>query len=248
MNWSLNYGMPTFVVPAATVGVGGVFIPNENTVITALLTSGTECVDSDCFKDLDDQGRTIIGSIAHQYNRNGLPGGVTGQAAYLFDQDFTELNSLAFDFGNGFDQGTEDESWLVGGSFWQYMSVKGQQPTGPLNLTNKVPDLRGWGIFGRLYFADKKTNPWKTSAAAGVGGRGLFDSRPDDLFGAGLFYNDLSKTVFQDKVDDPWGAEVFYNLEITPAVRFSTNLQYLRASNKSVDDTTLLSARLQVRF
>lgn len=77
---------------------------------------------------------------------------------------------------------------------------------------------------------------------------GLFDSRPDDFFGVGVFDNELSKTVFQDKVDDPWGAEVFCKFEITPAILFSSNLQYLSASNKRVYGATLLPEKLQVEF
>lgn len=257
MNWSLSYGTPTLVIPASTLGVGTVIIPNENTFITALLTSGTECVDSNCFDDLDDQGKVAVGSVAYQYNMNGLPGGVTGQAAYLLDQDFAELDSLSFSFREalkggsisaGFDRGTKDSSWLVGGSFWQYVSVKGAKPQGPLNLTNRIPDLKGWGVFGRLYFADKDTNPWKTSVALGVGGRGIFESRPDDLFGIGYYYNDQSKTLFDEKIDDGQGAEAFYNFAITPAIRLSANLQYIKPVNPRVDDTTLLSARLQFKF
>ncbi|MGD9293407.1 MAG: carbohydrate porin [Roseobacter sp.] len=256
-NWSLNYGMPTLIVPSSTVGLGAIFLPSENTTITALLTSGTECVDSNCFDDLDDQGKIATASIAHQYNLNGKPGGLNGQAVYLFDNDFLELNSLSFNLRDairggslreGFDFGGKDTSWIVGGSFWQYLSVKGAAPQGPLNLTNKVPDLRGWGVFGRLYFADKDTNPWKTTVAVGLGGRGLFDSRPDDLFGVGYYYNDQSKTLFEPGVDDGQGAEVFYNFAITPAARFTTSAQWIKAVSPTVDNTTLVSARLQVTF
>ena len=255
-NWSLSYGTPTLAVPASTIGLGGIFLPNENTTITALLTSGTECVDSNCFDDLDDAGKAAIGSIAHQYTMGGKPGGVTGQAVYMFDKDFTELDSLSFNLrdairggsiNQGFDFGTEDDSWIVGGSVWQYLSVK-DTVKGPLNLTNRVPDLRGWGVFGRLYFADEDTNPWKTSVAFGAGGKGIFDSRPEDLFGVGYYYNDQSDTLFKDRIDDGQGAEVFYNFAITPSIRFSTNLQWIKSVEPTIDDTTLLSARLQVTF
>ena len=258
MNWSLNYGTPTLAVPASTLGVGAIYIPNENTLVTALLTSATECVNNNCFDDLEDNGGAAIGSVAYQYNMGGLPGGVNGQAVYFFDTAFPQLDSVTFSLrdaiagdgpADGLDFGKKNDSWIVGGSVWQYLSVKGSTPQGPLNLTDQVPDLRGYGLFGRLYFADKDTNPWKTSVALGLGGRGIFDSRPNDLFGLGYYYNDQSSTtLFSDRVDDSEGFEAFYNFAITPAVRFSTNLQYLKASNPNVDDTTLLSARLQIKF
>jgi porin len=192
-NWSLNYGTAQLAIPASTVGLGAIFLPSENTTITALLTSGTECVDSNCFNDLDDSGKVAIGSIAHQYNLGGKPGGLTGQAVFFWDKEFFELNSLSFNLrdairggslSEGFEFGSEDSSWIVGGSFWQYLSVK-DSVKGPLNLTNRVPDLRGWGVFGRLYLADEDTNPWKTAVALGAGGKGIFDSRPDDLLALG---------------------------------------------------------------
>ena len=64
MNWSLNYGTPTLAVPASTLGVGAIYIPNENTLVTALLTSATECVNNNCFDDLEDNGGAAIGSVA----------------------------------------------------------------------------------------------------------------------------------------------------------------------------------------
>ena len=257
MNWSLNYGTSIFIGPASTLGAGVIYEPSHDTLFTALLVSGTECVDSNCFDDLDDKGGIALGSVTHQYRLGSLPGGFSGTAAYFFDSDFTELDSLTFDFREALEGGsvsaglnneTQDESWIVGGSVWQYLSIKGSVPEGPLNLTNQEPDLRGYGIFGRLFLADEDTNPWKTSVAVGAGGRGIFDSRPDDLFGVGYFYNDLSDTLFSESVDDGQGVELFYNFAITPAVRLSTNLQYIGASNPRVDDTTLLTARLQLKF
>jgi porin len=252
-NWNLSFSTPTLLVPAATVGAGVVVLPNEHLNITSLLISGTECTNSDCFEDLDDKGGVSLTAASYQYNLDGLPGGLTGTFAYFFDKDFTDLESITIGLGDG-EKGLvgsdENESWLASFSFWQYVSVEGQSK-GPLNLMNKKPDLEGWGLFGTLSFADPDTNPWKTSVAFGIGGRGVIPGRSDDLFGIGGYYNDLasarviSGSGFEENY---WGMEAFYNIAIKPGVMLSANLQYLPAVEPDADDSLMITPRLQVLF
>ena len=248
MNWSLNYGTSQLLVPASTLGAGVVILPNPRLNIVSLLTSGTECVSSNCFKDLNDKGYVSITSVGYQYQLGGLPGGVTGNFIYLFDKDFIEFGSGLPVPPPGPGLGTtKDHSWIAGGSFWQYISAR-EDHEGPLNLTNRQQDLAGWGIFGRLNFADDETNPWKTSVALGIGARGIFNGRPNDMFGVGYFYNKLTKKGLIEKLDNGQGLEAYYNAAILPSVRFSTNLQWLKSLRPRVDDTFTLSMRLQVVF
>jgi porin len=177
-------------------------------------------------------------------------GSVNGSFMYFFDKDFTEIGSVTFVPTEGLKGSDETTSWIVGGSFWQYLSVEGTHE-GPVNLTNREPDLQGWGIFGSLTFADKKTNPWKTSLNFGVGGRGVITGRPDDLFGIGYFYNDLEETLFQDEAnfeDHGQGIEAFYNLAITKAIKLSGNVQYISSVDRDIDDSVYVAGRLQVIF
>jgi porin len=250
LNWSLNYGTPNLFVPATTIGAGVVIMPSRELTIQSLLTSGTECTVSNCFNNLDDKGGISITTATYQYNLGGLPGGVAGAFIYLFDNDFTQLGTVAPVPGEGVLQGsTQNSSWIAGGSFWQYLSIKEPHEGGPLNLANGAPDLEGWGIFGRLTFADEDTNPWHISVAAGVSGRGVIPGRPNDVFGVGYFYNDLSsKSFILDRVGDAQGVEGFYSLAITPAVKFSTNIQYTKSARPLIDDTFLLSTRLYTVF
>ena len=253
-NWSLNYGTANLFVPASTLGVGVVYLPSHKLSIMSLLVSGAECTASNCFKDLDDKGGNSITSVTYQYQAGGLPGGVSGAFIYLFDQDFEQLDGrLPVPPPPGWEGSpNKDHSWIVGGSFWQYISTK-EPHEGPLNLTNRQQDLAGWGIFGRLTLADDDTNPWKTSIALGLGARGVIPSRPNDMFGVGYFYNGLSDKGFVEKIDDGQGFEGYYNMEIVPSVRLSFNLQWLNTIRPStiiarVDDTWMFSTRLQVVF
>jgi len=248
MNWSLNYGTANLIVPASTLGVGVVILPSERLNIVSMLTSGTECVSSNCFKDLDDKGGISITSVGYQYQLGGLPGGVTGNFIYLFDKDFTEFGGGLPVPPPGAGEGTtKDHSWVAGGTFWQYISTK-ESHEGPLNLTNRQQDLAGWGIFGRLTFADDETNPWKTSFALGLGARGIFNGRPDDMFGVGYFYNGLTDKGLIGRLDDGQGVEGYYNASILPSLRFSLNLQWIKSVKPTVDNTFALSTRLQLVF
>lgn len=248
MNWSLNYGTSQLSVPASTIGAGVVILPNERLNIVTMLTSATECVSSNCFKDLNDKGGASITSVGYQYQLGGLPGGVAGTFIYMFDKDFTR-------FGEGIPVpppgsgvgSTKDHSWVAGGSFWQYISTK-ESHEGPLNLTNRQQDLAGWGIFGRLTFADDETNPWKTSIAVGLGARGLIDGRPHDMFGVGYFYNSLTNKGLIERLDDGQGVEGYYNVAILPSLRLSLNLQWIKSIRPRIDNTFAISTRLQVVF
>jgi porin len=249
-NWSLGYPTGALLVPAATIGAGVLYEPSHEMVFTTMLLSGEECVRNDCFNDLDDGGVISVTTASFQYNLNDLPGGFTGTYMHWFDSDFTDLNSITIGSDEGLVGSEEDQSWLVSGSLWQYVSTEGSHQ-GPVDLHNRIPDLQGWGFFSRFTFADDETNPWQSSVSLGIGGRGMFSGRPDDLFGIGYFYNDLSTDRFLPDLgyrDKGEGFEVFYNLAITKAIRFSTNVQYLEWIVPPNDDAVVVTGRLQVIF
>jgi porin len=252
-NYNLNYGPQTLIVPASTLGGGALYIPNKQVILSSAVLSATDCSYNSCFDDAYDDGTIWANAAMFQYRLGGLPGGANVNAIYFFDTDFTELGTLAVNPGDGIVgpvTSTEDESWMVILSFWQYLSAEGVGE-GPLDLHNQRPDLEGWGIFGRLGFADKDTNPFETSVSLGIGGRGVIDSRPNDVFGIGYFYNDVYDDNLTSKLGfegESQGIEAFYNLAITPAAKFSINLQYLEPSLKDVDDAIVLSGRLHLTF
>jgi len=252
-NYNLNYGPATLIVPASTLAVGALYMPTKQVTLSSTLLSATDCSYNSCVDDAYDDGTIWANTAMFQYHLGGLPGGANANAIYFFDTDFTELGTLAIDPSDGKQESltsTKDESWMIILSFWQYLSAEGVGE-GPLDLHNQRPDLQGWGIFGRLGFADKDTNPFETSVSVGVGGRGVIDSRPNDVFGIGYFYNDVFESDFTNAASldgDSQGVEAFYNVAITPAAKFSIDLQYLESSLKDTDDATVLNGRLQLIF
>jgi porin len=135
-------------------------------------------------------------------------------------------------------------------SAWQYLYTE-ESSEGPLDTTNKIPDLQGWGLFARLGFADKDTNPFKLTVSAGVGGRGVVPGRDNDLFGFGYFYTETESgnSVTQIGIEDSTqGFEAFYNVAITPAAMLAFDFQWLEASLANTDNAVVLGSRLQLKF
>jgi hypothetical protein len=206
-----------------------------------------------CFDDLGSKGKLWVNTAAYQYSLGGKPGGFNAGFLYFFDTDFTNNNiiitlpgtELIGRFGS-----EQRHSWQASLSFWQYLSVK-EPSEGPLNLHNRKADLQGWGLFGRVSFGDKETNPYKAGVSIGIGGRGIFSKRPDDEFGVGYFYNDVELARLLEVLgvsDSAQGVEAYYNWAITPAAKFTLDVQWLESALPHIDDSTVLHARLLMTF
>jgi porin len=247
LNYSLMFAAPTAIVPASTLGAGIMFIPNEHVTIASQVASATDSTFTSLGDAFDEWGDGTIWatSLLTQYRVRDLPGGFNATYLQWFDAEFAELGSIV-----GTLTSTEDKSWLVALSAWQYLSVE-ESSEGPLDTTNKIPDLEGIGLFARLGFADKDTNPFTFTFSVGVGGRGIIPGRDNDLFGAGYFYTETdSGNVLTDIgiEKSTQGFEMFYNVAITPAARLGFDLQWLEASLPKTDDAVVLGARLQLKF
>jgi len=114
----------------------------------------------------------------------------------------------------------------------------------------------GWGFFTQVSFADKATSPITTFFDLGLGGNGLFKSRPRDEFGISYAYTDLSK-VLKDNLDllriggrprPEHQVEAFYNFHITPWLRLTGDLQIIRPTRPIADTAIIPGARLEIIF
>jgi porin len=247
MNYSMMYAAPTAIVPASTIGAGAMYRPNEHVTIASQLISATDSSFdsfSTAFDDWDD-GQIWATALMAQYRLRDLPGGFNANFLRWFNANFTDISSIS-----GALSSQKDESWLVALSAWQYLHTE-EASTGPLDTTNKIPDLQGWGLFARLGFADKDTNPFNATASTGLGGRGVLPGRDNDLLGVGYFYtetesgNVVSNLLTNDSVQ---GVEAFYNYAVTPAAMASFNVQWLESSVQGADNALVLGARLQFKF
>lgn len=149
----------------------------------------------------------------------------------------------------------EDNSWCIYYNFDQYLYEprKGQ----------------GIGLFGRFGVTDGDANPVHYFYSIGIGGKGVIASRPNDGFGIGYYYIDISNLtltgILRDFkfLRDEYGVEAFYNIAITPWMKLTPDIQFVRPAQKDqynidngilnigrkrIDTATVLGLRLQMIF
>ena len=75
-------------------------------------------------------------------------------------------------------------------------------------------------------------------------------SRPDDRWGAGVYYIDMSDAdVLRTlRVDEEMGAELFYNFAVTPWAHLTLDAQVVDSARPRQDTAWALGARVQVNF
>jgi len=117
---------------------------------------------------------------------------------------------------------------------------------------------RGVGVFSRFGIAPESRNPYNVYLSGGIGGRGVFDSRPYDRFGIGVYWlkesNDLDKRlgVLNDRLGnllgDEVGIEAFYNIALTPWLSVSGDLQWISTARTKIDNPLVLGMRVNTQF
>jgi porin len=123
---------------------------------------------------------------------------------------------------------------------------------------------KGFGIFGRLGFSDGNPNFMKTFYSLGVHGKGLIDSRPDDVFGLGWYGISINNPQLETPVGtlsflrDEQGFEAYYNIALTPWAYLTPDIQVVRGAfkhainpidlTKAVDTSTTMGLRLRLIF
>jgi hypothetical protein len=126
-------------------------------------------------------------------------------------------------------------SWLTIGNFSQYLFVKDYSGTIAEKLGSGQP-LRGIGVLGRIGYAPEETNTITRDASAELFANGLFDPRPNDSFGLGIYHNGIGRPFKDDiarltgataSVKNEEGLEVFYDFAITPAIRVIPSYQHI---------------------
>lgn len=87
------------------------------------------------------------------------------------------------------------------------------------------------GFYFKLATADGNPNYVKSSVVAGIGGKALFFGRPQDSFGLGTFYYNLSdelqNSLINTEFRDEAGVEVYYNYALKPWLFFGPDIQFL---------------------
>jgi len=193
----------------------------------------------------------IYGASIFSYTVHGRPGQTWAQFNWTnkpkidLEAPFGELPSgtrlqavsvlLGDSSTHGLLIGYKPNSWVTIGSFSQYLYVKEESANIARTLQSGRP-LRGIGVFGRAGYAPDETNTITRDASFALFVHGLSETRHEDSFGAGFYYNAISKplkngiarlTDRASSVKDESGVEVFYDFAITPAVRIIPSYQHV---------------------
>jgi porin len=145
----------------------------------------------------------------------------------------------------------ENDSWSFYYNFHQYLFIEPGQDTKGKGVNPDQNMLQGIGLFGRFGYADNKTSPVQAFYSIGVGGRGIIPGRDNDTFGVGYFYTSLSSElprVVRRRFGDARGVEIYYNIEVTPWLHITPDIQIVDPSNKSVDKAVVFGVRAKIDF
>lgn len=143
----------------------------------------------------------------------------------------------------------------------QYVMVKDSPAAVPEKMRSGQP-LRGIGVYGRLGYAPRESNILTRVASGAVYAHGLANSRPNDSYGIGYYYNNVSNPLKKDisqlsagtlNVKDEQGIEAFYGFALTPAVRLLPSYQHIwnpvvAAVSSRQDHSDVFLLRLTMAF
>lgn len=87
---------------------------------------------------------------------------------------------------------------------------------------------------------------------AGIGGKALFFGRPQDSFGLGTFYYNLSdelqNSLINTEFRDEAGVEVYYNYALKPWLFFGPDIQYFKPATGNFKNALIVGLRMQIRI
>jgi porin len=238
------------LVPYSTLGTGILVFPIKDLSITSMIFNTNDSSTSSGFDEFGN-GWTWLTAANYQYKLGDLPGGQGVAVGYGGDNDFKQISGgLVFDRGQGLSPVTTDDSWFASWDAWQYLWVK-DAPTESINLANGRQDLAGVGLFTRLGFADKDTNPVEYALTAGIAAKGLIPTRQNDSMGVAYAYNRIQRSQligFANLQKQTQALEAYYDIAVTPAAHLTLDIQLVDGANAGIDSSVVLGARCSLRF
>ena len=110
-----------------------------------------------------------------------------------------------------------------------------------------------WGLYLKAAIADGNPNYVQSSLIVGVGGKALFFNRPQDSFGVGAYYYNLSDHLEDtgnplNRFRDEYAIEAYYNYEVTPWMIIGPDIQFIRPATGRSDNAFVGALRMQFRL
>ena len=256
MNLAFNFNPLTLVtVPYTPLAAGAIILPTGNpkeAIIKVMAMTSTGTANAAGFNNVQSDDLTLWGEGRVRTDFFGMTG------HQLIGGMYSNKQFLSLDQRLTLDPGTQliaqkTGSWALYYNFDQYFyePVKGSG--------------NGVGIFGRFGASDGNPNFMQYFYSVGVGGKGMFAGRPDDRFGIGWYYVNISNpqlaTPFGtfEFLRDEQGIEAFYSFALTPWAHLTPDIQVIRGALKqtlalppatpvAIQTSTTLSLRLGIDF
>jgi porin len=258
MNLAFNFSPVTLLTtPNSALGAGVIILPTKDSEAAVITLSA---IDSNGKANRSGFDTAFEGNTTYAVEgrvRTGLFG-MTGHqllGATYSTKNFTSLSQDLRLIIQNLPIKEEDNSWCIFYNLDQYLyePKKGQ----------------GIGLFGRLGASDGDANPVHYFYSIGIGGKGVITSRPNDSFGLGYYYIDISNPVltglFRERklLRDEYGVEVYYSIAITPWMKLTPDIQFVRPalkhtynidsgilniSKEEIKTATVIGLRLQMIF
>jgi porin len=233
--------------PYSSLGAGAVFFfPNaadKNPATLAISVLGADGQpDTAGWDDDFENGEVYAAEYSQPTNFFDLPG------KHLFAGTYSNKDFTALDVDNrtllssllGFGTLPKDEgSWCGYYNFHQYL------------VTEEDDETQGFGLFGRYGIADKETSPIEAFYSIGLGGKGAIEGRDNDTWGVGYYYIRLSDKLppaLKSITEDPQGFEVFYNIEVSPSVHITPDLQIVNPARSNYSTAIIAGCRVKIDF
>jgi porin len=118
--------------------------------------------------------------------------------------------------------------------------------------TKPGDETQGFGVFGRFGWSNGNSNPIGQFYSLGLGGKGLVPERPKDTYGVGYYLVNLSNDLPPIlNTSDEQGIEAYYNIEVTPWLHISPDLQVIVRPGGGFQDrdvAIVYGLRMQMNF
>lgn len=264
MNFAFNFNpLLAVTVPYSTLGTGVIVLPTKDpkeAIVNVMVFQANGQPNTSGFGNLD--GNKIVLAASGRLRTDFFS--LTGHQSFgttFSNKKFTSMDQRLGSIIETRALSGEKGSWNIYYNFDQYL----YEP-------KKGAD-RGVGLFGRLGVSDGNPNFMKFFGSFGVGGKGVFESRPLDQFGLGYYFINIANPTIQGPLQtksflrDEYGFEAYYNFAITPWLKLTPDIQIIRGAQKekiqigqdllglpvitgrkSIGTATILGLRLQMVF
>jgi porin len=215
-------------VPYSALGGGlFLFISEDQDVLSLTVLDPNGEPNTSGFNDAFDDGATFM--MEFKTNFSAAEAASHQLLGFTYGtKDYPEVNNVLGD-----NSGAQD-AWCVYFNydqlFWDEKEYPGQK----------------FGYFLRLGYGDEDTNPIEWFYSFGLCAEGVLESRRNDTCGIGYFYSAVSDRYPWYLYEDEQGCEIYYNIEATPWLHITPDLQMVIPSDTYADTSIIGGVRVKI--